>query len=136
MFILKQDLYTAILEDELEEITRGNNVLIDEAIVSAIEVIRGYLYDSFQVDVIFAATGIARHQLLVQYARDIAIYFLVARCLAGQALNDRRDRYDRAIGWLKTVAKSEFFADLPRRTSSTAEVHIRYGGNPKRSQRY
>jgi len=134
-FLTKSDLLLSILEEELDEITRGDDTLIDQAALAAISEMRGWLYDTFDVDAIFAATGSNRHALLVQYAADIAIWLIVARGQAGQDFDDRKSRYDRAIAWLKAAAKTDMFADLPRRTA-TVQTVITYGSNAKRSNYY
>ncbi len=131
MFIRKADLHLSILEDELEEIVRGDDTIIASALHSAEAEMRTYLYDSFDVDAIFATTGDNRHQLLVNLCADIAVYLLVARLQAGQYLEDRKARYDRAVAWLKMSAKTELYNDLPRR-EATVQTHINYGSNPKR----
>lgn len=134
-FLLKADLYSKILQDELDEITRSDDTIVANVLSSAESEMKVYLYDSYDVDAIFDQTGDDRHQLLVQIGADIAIYFLFARVQAGINIDDRKARYDRAINWLKAVKKSENYADLPRR-ESTVQTHISYGSNTKRDNYY
>ncbi|MEO0337593.1 MAG: phage protein Gp36 family protein [Bacteroidota bacterium] len=134
-FLTINDLHTKILDYELTEITGGDNTLIESAISAAVSELKVYLNDSFDTDQIFNKTGSDRHQLLVQCGADIAIYFLVARVQAGQDVDDRRRRYDRAINWLKMVNKSETYADLPRREKNTISGVIA-SSNPKRPNYY
>jgi hypothetical protein len=96
---------------------------------------RGYLYDTFDVDTIFAQTGDNRHALLVDFGADITLYLLVSRLQAGQSIDDRKDRYDRAKTWLRSASKTEFYNDLPRRPE-TQQTHISYGSLPKRNNRF
>lgn len=134
-FLLKADLYSKILQDELDEITRSDDTIVANVLSAAESEMKVYLYDSYDVDTIFAQTGDDRHQLLVQIGADIAIYFLFARSQAGINIDDRKARYDRAINWLKAAKKSENYADLPRR-ESTVQTHITYGSNTKRDNYY
>lgn len=134
-FIEKTDLYTKILEDELDEITRGDDSLILQAADSAVAEMRGYLFDTFEVDTIFSQTGENRHALLVDLGADITIYILVSRLQAGQSIDDRQQRYERAKTWLRQASKTEFYNDLPRRVE-TKQTHISYGSLPKRSNRF
>jgi phage gp36-like protein len=134
-FLTKPDLYLSILQDELDEITRDDDALVESALSAAIEEMRTYLFDSYDVEEIFSQTSSNRHQMLVRVGSDIAIWFLVARLQAGQDTEDRRRRYDRAIAWLKAVQKSQTFADLPRK-ESTEEDKIAHGSNTKRSNHY
>lgn len=134
-FIFKADLYSKILQDELDEITRGDDTLITQAIAAAEAEMRGYLFDTFDVDVIFATTGSARHALLIDFGADIVIYILVSRLQSGQDIADRERRYDRAIAWLKSASKTEHYNDLPRR-EATQQTHIVFGSLPKRNNRF
>lgn len=134
-FIQKEDLFTKILEDELDEIIRADDTLVTQAALSAVSEMRGYLYDTFDVDTIFAQTGDNRHALLVDFGADITIYILVSRLQAGQSVQDRQERYDRAVRWLKAASKTDIYNDLPRRPA-TEQTHIVYGSLPKRSNRF
>lgn len=134
-FLTTNDLYQSILQDELDEITRGDTAVVAQALLAAETEMRQWLYDTFDVDTAFATTGANRHALLVQYGVDLAIYYLVARGMGGQDFDDRKSRYDRAINWLKSAAKTELYADLPRR-AETKQQHITYGSNAKRSNYY
>jgi len=134
-FLEKADLYILILEDELEEITRGDDTIINAAISSAVSEARTHLFDSYDVDEIFGATGSSRHALMVNLVSDIALYFIVGRSQAGQDVDDRKARYDRAIKTLTAMKKSETYSDLPRR-EETEQTHIIYGSNTKRSNHY
>lgn len=134
-FLLKTDLYAKILQDELNEITRGDDTLINQAIAAAESEMRGYLFDTFNVDEIFAQTGGDRHALLIDFGADIVIYILVSRLQSGQDIADRESRYDRAVSWLKAASKTQHYNDLPRR-EATEQKHISYGSLPKRSNRF
>jgi phage gp36-like protein len=131
-FLTKTDLLTSILTEELDEMTRGDDAIVAQATLAAVTEMRQWLYDTFDVDAVFGATGTDRNPLLVQYGADLAIYYIVARGQGGQDFDDRKSRYDRAINWLKAAAKTDLYADLPRR-EETAQTHITYGSNPKRS---
>lgn len=131
MFLAKSDLYLTILQDELTEITRNDDTLINAALSSAIAEMKVYLHDSYDTDTIFNATGTNRHQLLINLGADMAVYFIVARCMAGQALADREARYNRAIKTLKAFRDSETYSDLPRR-EARAQGGIWFSSNRKR----
>jgi len=134
-FITKPDLLTYIQEFELDSITQSDDTLVTASIEAAQAEMRMHLFDTFDVDTIFAATGAARNPLLINFCADIAIYLLSVRCQAGQYIELRKAQYDRAISWLKAAAKSESYADLPRRTT-TAQTHFKYGSNQKRQSHY
>ena len=135
MFIEKADLALSILTEELDEITRSDAAIVTASISAAIAEAKVYLYDSYDTATIFNATGAARHQLIVQLIADMSVYFIVARCQAGQDIADREARYKRAVATLKQFQKSETYADLPRRTE-TIEKKVWFKTNPKRSNYY
>ena len=117
--------------NELEEITRGDNVLIASSCSAAVAEMKLYLFDSYNTEGLFAATGRNRHDLLLQIGADMAIYFIVARCQAGQQLEDRTARYKRAVAILKQMRDSENYSDLPRR-EVTKQGHMVLKTNAKR----
>ena len=112
-FIDKADIEREIRAEELTQITRNDDTLVQFGIDAAIAEMKGYLSKFYNVDVIFSQTGASRNTLLVNFAIDIAIYILVSTALPGQNLEDRRARYKRAIDWLKGVSKGEIDTDLP-----------------------
>jgi phage gp36-like protein len=137
-FISKTDLGSKILLAELDQITGGDDNLINQAIDSAQAEMRSHLYDWYDVETIFSKTSTERNQLLVDLLSDMAIYRLVARVQAGQDVEDRRARYKRAIDWLKLATKpansaDKIYPDLPLRETGTAENKINYSSNPKRN---
>lgn len=134
-FIEKTDLKLSILTDELTEITRGDDDVITMAIDSAIGEMRTYLYDSYDVETIFGASGEARNKMLVQLAVDITVFIIVGVCQAGQDLEDRKARYKRAITWLKEAQDTKTYSDLPRR-EVTEQTHFLFGSNSKRNNYY
>lgn len=133
--ISKPDLKLSILEDELDEITRGDDAIVTAAINSAQGEMRTYLYDSYDVDTIFSQTGDSRNQMLVNLLADMAVYLIVASVQAGQDLEDRRARYKRAITWLKEAQDTKTYSDLPRR-ETTQQTHFLFGSNSKRNNYY
>lgn len=131
-FIAKTDLTKYILLDELDEITRQDETVIDQAMAAAEAEMRTYLYDSYDVDTIFGKSGSARNQLLVNLCSDIAIYLIVAGVQAGQDLADRLARYKRAIAWLKAAQKTEMYSDLERR-EEPKQQHFAISSHAKRN---
>jgi len=132
MFLLKKDLIVAISEDELDEITRKDEAIVQQAMGASISTMMIYLFDGYDTESIFAQTGAARHALLLQTGVDIAIYFVTGRGQAGQNVDDRKSRYDRAIKLLEAFKKTETYSDLPRR-DARKEQGFSLKSNPKRN---
>ena len=65
---------------------------------------RGYLSARYDADTIFKAEGTARNELVLMMAVDIAVYHLFSIHNPQKMSQIRKDRYDRAMEWLKQVA--------------------------------
>jgi len=137
-FILKTDLYKAIKAEELAQITRGDDTIVNYGIDSAISEMKGYLAASFDIDSIFNQTGTSRHALLLNFGIDISIFVIVSQALPGQDLEDRKARYKRAVDWLKQVRSNEIKSDLPvlPDTSETEKTRGAIGEHTKRTNYY
>ena len=139
-FITKADISRSLLEEELDEITRSDQAIIDNAISTAIAEMKSHLYDWYDTETIFDATGTERDSLLVQFAVDIAIYNIVAILQAGQDTDDREARYKRALAWLKAASKpidskDRIYPDLPLR-EKTKSTKILSNSRAKRNNYY
>jgi len=136
MFIEKIDLLTIFQLRELEAISEGDDMVIDSMLYAAIDEMRAYLSDNFDIDTIFAKTGNDRNRMLVRIGCDIAAYHLIAADVAGQDREDRRERYDRALDWLKMVSKKTQYTDLEQAIEDDDNAEVNYGSNKKRRNYY
>jgi phage gp36-like protein len=107
MFLSKEELGSTIYDYQVDQITEGNDDLVDMAIAAAVEEIGGYLSGSSLYDVaaIMAATGGSRNALLLAFAKTIAKWHLVELCNADVIYEQAKERYDRAIAWLTKLSK-------------------------------
>jgi phage gp36-like protein len=112
-FISLVDIQKKIRLEEINQITRNDDTIVIFAIDAAISEMKGYLSKYYDVNSVFQQTGSSRNSLLVDFAIDIAIYNIISTCPPGQDVEDRIARYERAIKWLKGVAKGEITTDLP-----------------------
>ena len=68
------------------------------------------------------ATGAERNQLVLMMAVDIAVYHIFCQHNPYKISQVRKDRYDRAIEWLKAVAAGKVtIANAPRLDPEAAE---------------
>lgn len=140
MFITKDDIVKAINEDELNEIVRNDDAVIDHAISIALNEIKSHLFNNYDVDSIFGKVGNERDTLIVRFACDIAIYECMTLNQAGQDIDEREKRYKRAIAWIKAASKpvdskDRIYPDLPMREEPVnSEVEMR--SKPKRENYY
>ena len=136
MFLEKVDLLKIFQQHELEEISEGDDTVIDAMLYAAVDEMRAYLSDNYDIAAIFGKNGNDRNQLLVRIGCDIAAYHLIAGDVAGQDREDRRQRYDRSIDWLKMISKKTQYADLEQATEEEGDEEVNYGSNKKRRNYY
>lgn len=134
-FIQLSDYDATIFRDILDTLVREDETLVEICEDRAIEEMRCYLSKRYDCDAIFNASGNARNQLILMMAIDIAVYHIF--CIHNpQKLSDvRRERYERAVEWLKAVAAEQIsIAGAPTLTGEQrkANAAFRITSNPKR----
>ncbi|GHT09079.1 hypothetical protein FACS189426_06390 [Bacteroidia bacterium] len=77
----------------------------------AIAEMRGYLSRRYDCNRIFSATGADRNQLILMMAIDIAVYHIFCIHNPQKMSQIRKDRYSRAMEWLKQVADEDISID-------------------------
>lgn len=102
MFIEESDLLTKIRLSDLKQIVGEDQQLIAHSISYAIGEIKPYLA-KYDTEKLFSAIRDNREPLLVAFAVDIAIYELIALARPNIDTTDRRERRNRAIGYLQAV---------------------------------
>lgn len=118
MFLTQNELTTHLRQEDIAAITRDDPVIAASAIDSAISEAKGYL-ERYDTDTVFAQTGNNRHQLLLMFVKDIATWHLINIVAPNVNMTARKDRYNRAIEWLKDVQRSRVKPDLPLLQSDT-----------------
>ena len=107
-FIQLPDYDSTIHRDILDSLLRGEandgSRIIEDCEMQAIAEMKSYLNKAYDVEKIFTAQGTARHPLVLMYAKDIAVYHLSCIHNPYKMSQVRKDRYERAVDWLKGVA--------------------------------
>ncbi len=112
-FLYREDYWTQIKDDHLDQVIDANDSLLDDIEIAAQAEMESYLRSKYDCDDIFGATA-DRNRLIVMYLVDIALYHLHSRIAPRKIPQIRMDRYDAAILWLKAVAKGDISPNLPR----------------------
>ena len=87
----------------------------------------GYLNKTYDVEAIFSARGVDRHSLIIMYAVDITLYHLFSIHNPAKMSGIRKDRYDRAMEWLKMVAAGDItIGGAPRLPKEDARENARF----------
>lgn len=136
-FITINDLLSAIYPEQLDAITRDDDALPQFGIDAAIEEMIGYLSPKYNVEAIFAKTGLLRNKLLIVLCRDIAVYHIISLSNPGINADSKKARYDRAIEWLRQVQKEQVNPpDLEKKVTDETNNEILMSSNTKRTQHY
>ena len=122
-FITPQDYDASIHREILDALTRNDDAIIEICEDRAISEMRGYLSARYDADTIFKAEGTARNELVLMMAVDIAVYHLFSIHNPQKMSQIRKDRYDRAIEWLKLPEEEQkknspwLMSSNPKRTN-------------------
>lgn len=133
------DYDASIHRDILDALTRDDDSIVEICEDRAIAEMRCYLSRRYDCDSIFSAEGTERHQLVLMMALDIAVYHIFCIHNPQKLSQIRRDRYDRAVEWMKAVAREEISIEgapeLPEEERKPgAPFSIR--SNPKRANHF
>lgn len=133
MFIQQTDYKVVIGETALKVVTQADPETRGNAELEAVEEISGYLRPKYDCEAIFEAEGENRNRQVLMYACDIALYHMAASLPNKMGMDIRKERYERAIEWLRQVQSGIVIPDLPEATTDagvSAAPSIRYGSKP------
>lgn len=126
-FITLTDYDATIHREILDALLRKDSQNYDPQIIEicedrAISEMRSYLNKQYDCDAIFSATGGYRHALILMFAIDIAVYHIFCQHNPYKISQIRKDRYDRALEWLRGVMRGDITIDgAPTLDSNTLE---------------
>lgn len=103
-FIQLSDYDASIHRDILDALIRSDETLVEICEDRAIAEMRCYLSRRYDCDRIFDASGADRHQLILMMVLDIAVYHIFCIHNPQKLSQIRKDRYERAVEWMKAVA--------------------------------
>lgn len=146
-FLEIEELKTVIYEYQLDQITEQDDTIAQMAIETAIEEVKSYLTINnqhqfrdgrliYDVDAIFAATGNARNPLILSMTKTCAEWWVTQLCNADIVYEQVKERYDRALAWLKKLSTGEVnLSSLPPSTAfddeNTNAPGLYYGSRTK-----
>nr|DAV24507.1 MAG TPA: head to tail adaptor [Caudoviricetes sp.] len=118
MFLTKEDLKNNIYSYQVEQITEGDDAIVLQALDTAEQEVKSYFYTNdkkeyldgrprYDVEAIFAKRGEERNALVVSLCLSVAKWYIVDLCNADIIYDHAKERYDRAIEYLKRLAKGE-----------------------------
>lgn len=117
-FITASDYKMKITDNRLNMIIESDNSLLDDAELTAIAVVKDFLYSRYDVDTIFGTTGAARPRQVVRWCINIALYYIYER-IPDKLTPDRiKDNYDYTLSVLLDISDGKKAVDLPHKVDS------------------
>lgn len=110
-FIDLKDYDASIHKEILDALTREDDTVIEICEDRAIAEMRCYLSKRYDCDKIFSVVGDKRNQLILMMAIDIAVYHIFCIHNPRNLSQVRKDRYERAVEWMKAVADEDISID-------------------------
>lgn len=138
-FVQLSDYDASIHREILDALTRSDESVVEICEDRAIAEMRCYLSKRYDCDRIFAAVGDDRLQLVLMMVIDIAVYHIFSIHNPQKLSQLRRDRYDRAVEWMKAVAAEDISiegAPLLPEEQRAAHAAFRIHSNPKRTNHW
>ncbi|CAN5531817.1 hypothetical protein BH11BAC1_BH11BAC1_24640 [soil metagenome] len=127
-FLSKPDYIYSINTLVLDELTGGEDSIIDELSAEAVEEAKSYLNARYDVAAIFAADGSERNKTILMYCKDIGLYHIYSIFTFREIPEIRIVRYKKAIRWLEQVCEQKINPEgLP-----INKTFIKTGSNEKR----
>lgn len=133
-YLTPDEINTHLYGEIADEISRGDNSILQTAIDAAISEMRGYI-SFYDVDTILATTGTNREPILLMFTKDIAVWHFISLANPNVEIELRETRYENAIKWLNKVQKGETVPNLPPATNPDETVQtgkVKFGSNTKR----
>ena len=135
-FVTEKDYDASVHREILDAVTREDAALIKICEDRAVKDMRNYLHQRYDCDAIFNAREGDRDPMLVMFCVDITVYHLFSMHNPRNMSPIRKDRYERAIEWLKAVGRGKDVAEgLPESESKEENVEYQITGERVRPTR-
>ncbi len=137
-FVDIKDYDASVHREILDALVRDDETLVEICEDRAIAEMRGYLSKRYDCNSIFSASGEERNQLILMMVIDIAVYHIFCIHNPQKLSQVRKDRYERAVEWMKAVAAEEVSIDgapLLSEEDRARKSALMFKSNPKRINR-
>ena len=137
-FVNIEDYDASVHREILDALVRDDQSLVDICEDRAIAEMRCYLSKRYDCDAIFSASGEDRNQLILMMVIDIAVYHIFCIHNPQKLSQIRKDRYERAVEWMRAVADEEISIEgvpiLPE-DERASKASLMFKSNRKRVNR-
>ena len=137
-FIDIKNYDASVHREILDALVRDDETLVEICEDRAISEMRSYLNKRYDCNMIFSETGEKRNQLILMMVIDIAVYHIFCIHNPMKLSQVRKDRYERAVEWMRAVAEEKISIDgaplLPEEERA-AKASLMFRSNRKRINR-
>ena len=137
-FVNTGDYDASVHREILDALVRDDQSLVEICEDRAIAEMRCYLSKRYDCDAIFSASGEDRNQLILMMVIDIAVYHIFCIHNPQKLSQIRKDRYERAVEWMRAVADEEISIEgvpmLPE-DERASKASLMFKSNRKRVNR-
>ena len=137
-FVNIEDYDASVHREILDALVRDDQSLVEICKDRAIAEMRCYLSKRYDCDAIFSAAGEDRNQLILMMVIDIAVYHIFCIHNPQKLSQIRKDRYERAVEWMRAVADEEISIEgvpmLPE-DERASKASLMFKSNRKRVNR-
>lgn len=137
-FVNIEDYDASVHREILDALVRDDQSLVEICEDRAIAEMRCYLSKRYDCDAIFFASGEDRNQLILMMVIDIAVYHIFCIHNPQKLSQIRKDRYERAVEWMRAVADEEISIEgvpmLPE-DERASKASLMFKSNRKRVNR-
>lgn len=137
-FVNIEDYDASVHREILDALVRDDQSLVEICEDRAIAEMRCYLSKRYDCDTIFSASGEDRNQLILMMVIDIAVYHIFCIHNPQKLSQIRKDRYERAVEWMRAVADEEISIEgvpmLPE-DERASKASLMFKSNRKRVNR-
>ncbi|WP_294958715.1 phage protein Gp36 family protein [uncultured Flavobacterium sp.] len=118
MFLEKTELKTVGVDEIINKIINNDDKIVTDIIEEDIDLASSYLFQYYDVETIFSATGDDRNKTLLRHLKGLVIFDIYTR--RSMAINEvTKLRYDEAMLWLEKVSTGKIKPDLPPKQIDT-----------------
>lgn len=118
MFLEKTELKTVGVDQIINTIINNDDSIVVEIIDENIDLMANYLYQYYDTEIIFSATGKERSKTLLKHLKGLVIHDIYIR--RTKAVNEAaKVRADEALLWLEKAASGKIKPNLPIRKEDT-----------------
>jgi hypothetical protein len=134
MFLTKDDLLSKIRTYRLDQIIDNDDTVLELVFAETQSDLNNFLFEHYDADAIMNASGTARNDTILGWARHLAIYKLYERIPDSQVPERVVKNYDDVMQLLRKVSTGDYAMNFPRKQAEEggAKTQFQWASTPRR----